>query len=141
MPPTPAQASIGPCYLPLWPLVPQEEVGGEGSLASGLDYCQRKLPSSLRCLGGWEDEGKDGRKSCLQHHHQPTETLPHSHRVLSDPSLHSHSADRPFFLSPTAGRTGQSLHGRRRYGGIHPPPQPFSWAYGLPTMRALARQD
>lgn len=66
-------------YLSLWSLVPLEEVGGEASLSSGLGCCQRKLPVPLWCLGwlGWR--GKDGRKSCLQHHQQPTGTfhLPH----------------------------------------------------------------
>lgn len=39
----------------------------------------------LRCLGGWEGKGRDGRKSSLQH--QPTGTPDAPTHVLGDPSL------------------------------------------------------
>lgn len=62
--PSPTRTSTRPHYLPLWPLVPQEEVGSEDSLASGLDYCQRKLPGPLWYLG-WLGRGGKGREEVL----------------------------------------------------------------------------
>lgn len=73
--PSPAETSTRPCYLPLWSLVPQEEVGGEASLPSGLGCCQRKLPGPLWCLGWLGRRGKGWGESCLQHHQRPTGML------------------------------------------------------------------
>lgn len=141
-PPLGPVMSLWPCHLPLWSLVPREEVGGEGSLASGLDYCQRKLPGSLWCLG-WLGRREKGREEVLP------ATPPTTHRNTTTPPPVS-SATPPSTPTRLTGLSFSPLQlgaqdslsmAGDTMGASTPPPQPFSWAYGLPTMRALACQD
>ena len=136
--PSSAQTSAMPCYLPLWSLVPQEEVGGKASLSSGLGCRQRKLPRALAVSGvaGKARERMGGSPVCSTTS-SPQERSSSPTHVLSDPSLDSHSADSLSFSPLQLGAQDSLSMGGETVGtATTTPPQPFSRECGPPTMRA-----
>lgn len=81
MPPAsgPGQTSSRPGHFSLWSLVPQEEVGSEDSLASGLGSFQGKPPGPLWCLG-WLGRREKGQEEVLP------AAPPTAHRNATPPS-------------------------------------------------------
>lgn len=136
--PSSAQTSTRLCYLPLWSLVPQEEVGGEASLSRGLGCCQRKLPRAFAVSGvaGKARERMGGSPVCSTTS-SPQERSSSPTHVLSDPFLDSHSADSLSFSPLQLGTQDSLSMGGDTVGtATTTPPQPFSRECGLPTMRA-----
>ena len=143
--PSPAETSTRPCYLPLWSLVPQEEVGGEASLPSGLGCCQRKLPGPLWCLGWLGRRGKGWGKARERMGGVLSAAPPAAHRnalprppmsSATPPSTPTRLTSLSFSPLQLGAQDSLSMGGDVMGTSTTTPPQPFSWECGLPTMRA-----